>query len=105
MEILTWIKFFPQPLLSASSPADVKLPWLATISLFCLWGLLFVAVSEEPSSSSSSAAGSGGTASASESCASMGSLLDPAGGDGVAGKADVGVVAAPTSSDNPRRDR
>lgn len=52
MEILTWIKFFPQPLLEASSPDDVKLPWLATLSLFSLWGLLFVAVSEDSSNDS-----------------------------------------------------
>lgn len=54
VEILTWIKFFPQPLLEASSPDDVKLPWLATLSLFSLWGLLFVAVSEESNSNNSS---------------------------------------------------
>lgn len=111
MEILLWIKFFPQPLLSASSPADVKLPWLATLSLFSLWGLLFVAVSEEPPQAAVAVA-SGGTASAPESCASSGSLNDP-GGDGGggggadnggAGRADVRGVAASNGA-KPRRDR
>lgn len=114
VEILVWIKFFPQPLLSASSPADVKLPWLATLSLFSLWGLLFVAVSEEPpqAAAAAMAVASGGTASAPESCASSGSLNEPGrdgGGGGGAdsggvGKADVRGVAA-SSGTKPRRDR
>ncbi|CAM9411371.1 unnamed protein product [Scytosiphon promiscuus] len=95
VEILLWIKFFPQPLMNASTPPEVKLPWLATLSLFSLWGLLFVAVSEDPAvvvSASGggartevSASGAAGAASASGSMSSMGSLLDGAGsgGDGV----------------------
>lgn len=91
VEILLWIKFFPQPLMNASSPAEVKLPWLATLSLFSLWGLLFVAVSEDSAAAAAaggwSAAGTGsvaggGVASASESMNSMGSLLDANAGDG-----------------------
>ncbi|CAM9177365.1 unnamed protein product [Pylaiella littoralis] len=96
VEILLWIKFFPQPLMNASSPPEVKLPWLATLSLFSLWGLLFVAVSEDPAKAAAAARGSRaggcssvGVASASESMNSMGSLLDGSsgsvGGDSVGG--------------------
>lgn len=91
VEILLWIKFFPQPLMNASTPPEVKLPWLATLSLFSLWGLLFVAVSEDSATAAaaagggsaagaSSAGGGGGVASASESMNSMGSLLDGSSG-------------------------
>lgn len=99
VEILLWIKFFPQPLMNASSPPEVKLPWLATLSLFSLWGLLFVAVSEDPAVEAAAAAArggrsrarvcsSGGVASASESMNSMGSLLD--GSSGSVGDDSVG---------------
>lgn len=33
--------------MNASSPDDVKMPWLATLSLFSLWVLLFYVASEE----------------------------------------------------------
>eukprot|EP00752_Nemacystus_decipiens_P016278 g14557.t1 len=90
VEILLWIKFFPQPLMNASTPPEIKLPWLATLSLFSLWGLLFVAVSEDSATATAgggSAAGAGlasggggGVASSSASMNSMGSLLDGSGG-------------------------
>ncbi|CAN0152971.1 unnamed protein product [Ascophyllum nodosum] len=83
MEILLWVKFFPQPLMNASSPPEVKLPWLATLSLFSLWGMLFFAVSEDRM-----AALRGGE-SMSASHDSSSSLLDA---DGSAKHVDVGGV-------------
>lgn len=85
VETLLWIKFFPQPLMNASSPAEVKIPWLATLSLFSLWGLLFVAVSED------SKAAVAVTKGESEGCTSVGSLLDGCGGAGGGGGRGGGV--------------
>ncbi|CAM9709051.1 unnamed protein product, partial [Hapterophycus canaliculatus] len=111
VEVLLWIKFFPQPLMNASTPPEVKLPWLATLSLFSLWGLLFVAVSEDPAEPVAAAAATGagsrlsgtdarGVASASESMSSMGSLLDGAGLGGDGGSSvGSGSVGGPDHGD------
>lgn len=95
VEILTWVKFFPAPLMNASSPDDVKMPWLATLSLFSLWGLLFFAVSEETG---------GGPTAASDSSYSITSL-DECVASGVCEKdmSSHGVSVVTTSEGRPQR--
>ncbi|CAM9515275.1 unnamed protein product [Discosporangium mesarthrocarpum] len=47
LEILTWVKFIPQSQLNAPTPREVRLPWIATLSLFSLWGLLFYTMTKD----------------------------------------------------------
>lgn len=42
VEVIAWVKFLPQSIIELPSPSpEVRIPWLATLSMLTLWCLLF----------------------------------------------------------------